>query len=380
MAVFPRCTTPSGTNEQGFGIGASPLRSNLETDEYWISNITEEPVSDDLKELIRADLEKTWHFRRDEEHRWNTKITWVRTDSNKILLAGPVDKLKPQEIESVFNQPTACYWLESAQRVDSTGQRTIIPSIIFATLYEEWYRFHKGKPNIEHGHFFANPIRVAPTGPSLIRGIIDAHISLYTRASNLQGQKASTFSERYSLLPSYNAIVLIIDRLDYDEIAAIEQDGYVSLRKLARTQTILIARTGMEERLSEPISFESLTTCSLPLERPDITEDAIDIVRVSLDVAVHFVSSLEIREKSAMPKSEAEPALDTRLCPGAPKGFERNVCYHPKTWADAQLVSAEKHGYEDIPETWQSIRRVKAGQVGEGFCELRSLPFGIRWK
>ena len=136
----------------------------------------------------------------------------------------------------------------------------------------------------------------------------------------------------------------------------------------------------MEEGLSAPISFKSLKSQSLPLERSDVITQDIDVVRVSLAAAVQFIVSLEVREDLASLKMKNELPLDTSLCPYPPKGFEENdqVCHSPEAWADALMVAAAKHGYDNIPETWESIRRVQAGLIGEGFCEFKPPPFGNR--
>jgi len=297
-------------------------------------------------------------------------------------------------LKYLCNKPTAFYWLQSAQRRDASGQRTLTPGIIFAAIYEEWLRCHNTEPNIEYGHFFANPVRITSTGPSTVRGVIDTHVSLCTQASSLTNQakgQADNIIERlpsslrhYSLLPLYHAIVVIIDRLDsFDKDCKPESDGFISLRKLAQLQTVLIARTGAEKGLNAPISFESLRSQSLPLERSDVITQDVDVVRVSLAGAVQFIVSLEMREELAILHSKDELPLDTSLCPSAPRGFEENgqVRYSPEAWADALMVAAEKHGYDNIPETWESSRRrVQAGLIGEGFCEFKHLPFGYRWR
>jgi hypothetical protein len=250
---------------------------------------------------------------------------------------------------------------------DASGERNQTPKIILAAIYDEWLRCHNPKPNIEYGHFFANPVRITPTGPSTVRGVIDAHCSLRTQASSLINQAKGradniikllpSSSEDYSLRPLYHAIVVIIDHLNRREP---ESDGFISLRKLAQHQTVLVARTGIEEGLSAPISFESLKPQSLPLERSDVITQGVDVVRVSLAAAVQFIVSLEVREDLASPKTNNELSLDISLGPHSPKGFEdnRQVSHNPETWADALMVAAEKHGYDNVCGTWSSIRRV----------------------
>lgn len=375
-------------------------RSDEEIDNYWGSYITEEPISNELKLLVKADLLKTWHYRRFEEFRCGTKIRWATIDSYRILLSDAVGNLKPSKLKYLCNKPTPFYWLQSAQQTNNTGERTLTPKIIFATVYEEWYRCYKNDPNIEFGHFFANPFRVTSTGPSTIRGIVEAHRSISTQASSLIYQadgradniveRSPSSSQHYSVLPLYRAIVMVLDRLDYSFNSTPRPPGlyhrkpedFISLRQVAKDQTVLLARTGVEDGLSAPISFESLRSQSLPLDRSDIITQDIDVVRVSLATAVRFVIDLEIREALAGWKNE-EPPRDSRLGPfGGPKGFEydKDIRRSPETWADAYLAAAEVNGYDNDSATWESIRRVQASLVGEDFRPFEHWPWGNAWK
>lgn len=263
------------------------------------------------------------------EFRKNTKTRWATTDYFRILLEDAVAKIEPRNSKYICNKPTAFYWLQSAQQTDASGQRTRTPGIIFAAVYEEWLRCHNTDPNIEYGHFFANPVRITSTDPSTVRGVIDAHLSLCTQASRLINQakgQADNFIEQrpsalqhYSLLPLYHAIVVIIDRYRPDRDRENESDGFISLRKVAQRQTVLIARTGAEEGLSAPISLESLKPQSLPFDRSDVITQDVDVTRVPLAVAVQFIVSLEVREERAIPKSKDELPLDISLCPCPPR-------------------------------------------------------------
>lgn len=59
---------------------------------------------------------------------------------------------------------------------------------------------------------------------------------------------------------------------------------------------------GYENGLSTPISFESLKDKALPLVR---SEDmgTIDVIRIPLQVGVHFVANLLLYEEAAFPES-----------------------------------------------------------------------------
>lgn len=375
------------------GTRGTYRRTDEEIDTYWSAAVIQEPVSDEMKALIRADLKKVWYFSRVANFRNELKTRWETTDYYRMVLKDAVGEVEPTKLKYLCNKPTAFYWLQSAQQPGSTGQRTLMPKIILAAIYEEWVRCHKAEPNIEYGHFFANPVRITSTGPSTIQGVLEAHRALCARASHLidqAGGRADNIIERnpsmyqhYSLSSLYHAIVVMIDCFLPMPDNQIESDGFVSLRKVAQNQTVLIARTGLEENLSAPISFESLKAQSFPLERPDAATQGLDIIRVSLASAVHFIVGLEMRENDDYLKSRDESTLDKSLgMSRAPRGYEDDsqVCNSPKTWVDAVMAAAEKHGYDDDLNTRSTIRRIEASKIGEDFCPFEHQPFRSCWR
>ncbi|KAL8704952.1 MAG: hypothetical protein Q9201_001898 [Fulgogasparrea decipioides] len=369
-------------------------RTENEINQFWRSVATEEPIAEDLKTLVRADLKEKWHFERiNVFHAW-IRLDWGGTDSDRLILENTVGRLHSTGLRYIFNKPTAFYVLQSAQYAGNSGHRYFIPGIIFAATFQEWIRSDEAGPDVGFRHFIANPIRVTPTGPSTVRGIIDAHRSLCTQASDLirqaEGRSDSFVKslptgslEHYSLLPLYRAIVVIVDE-NWEPPGGhdIEPDGLISLHKVAQKQTVLIARTGVEEDLSAPISFESLRAQSLPVGTPNTIPPDVDVVRIPLAVAVQFVVDLEKRESLAYPKTRTETSHDSYLDPLPPKGCKgnREVRKSPELWVDATLAAAEKYGYDNVPQTWESIRRVQAKLHGEDFCKLEHLPYGNQWR
>ena len=199
--------------------------------------------------------------------------------------------------------------------MNAYGKITLMPNVIAAAIFREWSLCHNSQPNIEFGHYFANPVRIASNGPSTVPGVIKAHSSLCTQACDVltetkQGKgnihlPVKTELQRYNLHPLYQAIVLIIDRLEIEHLRKRQADGFIGLQYIAQHQNVLIARTGVEAGLSAPISFESLQIESLPLERPDVDgEPNINVIRTSLATAVRFIIGLEHREKFASLKNE----------------------------------------------------------------------------
>ncbi|KAG0648680.1 hypothetical protein D0Z07_4605 [Hyphodiscus hymeniophilus] len=349
-------------------------RSDEEIERHWDSVVTQYPVSNELQSLVRADLKKAWHFLRVDSFRHETRIRWATTDEYRIRLDDMVGNLDPEKLSYLCNKPTAFYWLQSAQQTDATGEKNHTPKIILAAIYDEWRRCYNNEPNIEFGHFFANPVRITSTCPPAVAGVIEAHHSLCFQASSLINQvegradnlieRQPSSSQHYSVLPLYHALVVIIDRLDsFDhEECRRESDGLVSLRKIAQHQTVLIARTGVEEGLHESISFESLKSHSLPSDRFDVVTKSNDVVRVSLATAVQFITDLEKAEDRKRLVTGEELPLDTGNCPVFyPKEFEtpgEKANRNPEAWADGMIKAAEKYGYDNDCTTRESIRRV----------------------
>ncbi len=351
-----------------------------ELEKHMDSIPTREPVPDALKVFIKADLIEAWHFDRLQEFRRNTRLAWLAPDSCRITLDDALGNLERAEAKFLCNQLTSVYWLQSAQSVDATKERNSVSLLIFEALSSEWLRCYKGNPNIEYGHFFANPVRITPTGPATVSGILRAHRSLCTQASSI------SLPQYHTLLPLYRAIVVIIDRQDWitkANCSTMKSDRLVSVRKLTERQTVLIARTGVEEGLSAPISFQSLKWKSLSLDRIDVNQKYVDVVRVPLTIAVQFIVGLQEREKRANPKMTDKPPLQRGLCPRNlfPKGFDGNqeMHYSAEAWANAHIAAAEKYGFDNDFETFRSIRRVQAGLLGENYVELEPWPWGGKW-
>ncbi|KAL9099972.1 MAG: hypothetical protein Q9163_004598 [Psora crenata] len=366
-------------------------RSDGDAQEYWSQVITPEPISEELRELIREDLQKAWHWERLESFRFRIKYNWgIPVDSQFVLLNDENGTVTRDQLLLFCNKMTAFYWLQTGQLVNAFGERNHMPRVVFATIYREWAQYFDSQPNIEFGHYIANPIRITSNGPSTIPGVLKAHYSLCMQACDLMAKLRQenelgsnplrTDLWRYNIHPLYKAIMLLIDRFEIDFQS--DADNLFRLEDGAQQQTVLIVRTGLEASLSAPISFDSLRAESLPLDRSDVDgHPMIDIVRTSLTTAVRFVLDLERREAIASPESVQDGALDPSLNPGPHlRAVDGRAGRDPKTWADSLIEAAEKHGYDDDHTTRVSIRRVQAAMVGENYYELTPIPFGNRWK
>lgn len=365
-------------------------RSDREAHFYWRDVFTPEPISEELRELIREDLRKKWRCKRLDNFRGRVKRNWGTVDSELVLLNDEKGAVTPEQIFLFCNKITAFYWLQTAQLVGASGERRLMPRIVYATIYREWSQYYDLQPNIEFGRYIANPIRITSNGPSTIRGVLKAHHSLCMQACDLITKARQEYGladkphrtdlRRYDIHPLYKAIILLMDRYEIDFQSDLA--GLFSLEDAAQQQSVLIVRTGLEAGLSARISFASLRAESLPLDRSDVDgQPVIDIVRTSLTTAVRFVLDLEKRERMAHPESAQDCARDPCIDPESPiRAVDGSARRKPETWADALIEAAEKHGYDDDPYTRASIRRVQAAMGGENFGELIPMPFGNKWK
>ena len=367
-------------------------RSDSEAQQYW-SHIetTTIPISQDLRELIRADLKKYWHFTRLEASRWRVKTNWNTDDTHRVVLENETGTITPGEVLHFCNKATALYYLQTAHHHDAHGRNILIPGMIFAMISGEWLRYHASKPNIEFGHYVANPIRVATGGPSDVQGIIRAHKSLCKQAAELMVKArlenlevrlpGGADLDDYKIQPLYKAVILLVDRFDMD----LEPDasGVFDLQKAIHRQSVLIVRTGIEVGVSSQISFSSLRGKTLPLERSDCGMDPnVEVVRTSLANGIRFILDLERREFTACPQNLHACGSDLSLNPSSPTwaGKSKDASKDPDTWADALVEAGDMYGYDEDCATWISIRRVQAAMIGENFAELVPTPFGLRWK
>ncbi|KAL8708976.1 MAG: hypothetical protein Q9220_006184 [cf. Caloplaca sp. 1 TL-2023] len=356
----------------------------------WAAVAREERVPNELRKLVLADLMEMWHFDRVNDFHFHARLEdWGGCDTGRLVLEDEIGSLGSSGwgVRHLFNKLTAFYVLQAAQNSTCTGQLFFIPGQIYSATFQEWIRCYDMKPTVDWGHFMANPVRVTPTGPSTVRGIVAAHRSLYTQASSLvKGAKddgkpisglRGGFLESHSLFPLYQAIVIIFDtRWDPPEDEIFGPDGFVSLQKFALNQTVLIARTGWETGLSAPVSFATLETQPLPegIGGADTTD--ADVIRVSLATAIPFIFDLEQRENLAHPKSHEVTLHDPYLDPIPPEGYTKDdpVSHEPETWADASLKAAQKYGLENVPRTYESLCRVRAVLIGEDHEKLEHLP------
>lgn len=254
----------------------------------------QEPLTRELRLEIKSQLEEYWKFyRRDENFRRDTKSSWYDT-GNMITLDEATPCLNHIRLSRFCNKATALYVAPSGQQNDQ------LPLKVFGCIYKDWFLHHNNEPNFEFGRFFAAPVHITSNGPQAVAEIVQSHKILCSQASQLltspdRGQSLSPGSKLTTktrkLLPLFRAIILILDELD--ESVEEDENECISLDEYSQAQSVLMIKTGDEAHLSAPITFEHIREQAFQLKRGDCNLDGIEVIRVSLAAAIHFVTTLQ---------------------------------------------------------------------------------------
>ena len=389
-----------------------PLFGNINWNSGTQTNfVMTESISDELREKVRLDLRKEWYFSRLQfNFRRIKQYQWVLFAQYRAKLNSEFGEIDTQlEARDFCNKPSGFYWSRDLLTAGPRGQNTTPNNAIFASIFGEWHRLYDNQPNLDFEHFVADPIEVTEEGPDAIRGIIKAHISLSAKAQGIlcgeiqrpyyrtsdRDKGLSIPAEDFSIHPLYPALVLICDRDELSHRCSDYQrpDGYVRLRDFMHFQSVIIARTELDQKLSQPISFERLQGKALPLGRADFDGRAnVDVIRVSLPDAIRFVVDLEKREDAFIFRktgSRKNPvpfrvSLDNSLgecwCStvfGQPKGRYRANA-DQQQWADQHIAAGEEHGYKHCSHLVRALQRVQEGSNNEWHSTLAPSCFRSR--
>jgi len=116
-----------------------------------------------------------------------------------------------------------------------------------------------------------------------------------------------------------------------------------------------------------PISFSDIEKHSLPLSQNDLEAKAegIDVIRVTLPVAVRFIAELEERENAAFPELRNN-AVEMDLCPNTEFG---DAALNVDTWIEKIMQEAEEKGVDNVKRTSPSqSRSARGGLPWIGCC------------
>lgn len=324
-------------------------------------DITEDPISPEMKEQLRLFLMKSYDYSSMQLHRTMLFLLWRDAGEDDPWLEDPSDPavrilhppaLDPDDLKSCCNKSTTLYTMPSARKSIKRGSM-LLP---FACIFKEWVQQHNNSPSIEYHQFFATLSTVLPKEPQTISEIIKMHLAVCTQASTWlvqirkgEGSKICKSlggpwedPKNWTIRRIYFAIILVLDKYS-EPIHDDENDPRaVDLSRHSRRQTVLMVRTGAESRLnfSAPISFEELRANGdcLPLSREDVSDPDPNVVRVTLETAVQFICGLERRENRVI----ASP----KFSEGAKKSAADALKYTEQKRGEKMSVFDKRHGIQ----------------------------------
>ncbi|KAH8801512.1 hypothetical protein F5884DRAFT_862206 [Xylogone sp. PMI_703] len=250
-------------------------------------------LSPEVVAEVMEDLKQDWFIDKIDEYR--AKLAYIWSPPNPInprhimieLFSTQDPRKRGRQIPYLnerrehlfYNKATVFYWTQSAtEKIGGNGP------VILGGVKDKY----------------------AKTIPGLLR--VHEHICAQVRKTQQENSRALTKfckpwpDPRYFRLhPICKALIVVFD--DFKSVSAEKHtDGLRHYDDVAQNQSIILVRTGHENGLSALISFESLMDKCLPLAR---SEDmgVHDVIRVPLQVGVHFVASLLLREEAAFPES-----------------------------------------------------------------------------
>jgi hypothetical protein len=240
---------------------------------------------------------------------------------------------------SFCNKATVFYCMQSA--TVNTGDADGLA--ILGSIWNTWADAVGRQPQFQVDDFFAVPVSVTKETAKTVPEILQAHKYICSQVRSLlekKGAKAEIDSRYFRLHPLCEALIVVFDEDKFVGPSYIKQaDGFRHYDTVAQHQSILLVRTGKEDRLSAPISFDSLKHKALPHAR---NEDmgTIDIIRIPLQVGVRFVANLLLRKEAVFSQSvlggphiSKEP--DHPLIKCKKEAF---------SWGERQLAHAQEQG------------------------------------
>ncbi|KAI1453000.1 hypothetical protein F4805DRAFT_398209 [Annulohypoxylon moriforme] len=368
---------------------------------------TAEPLSDHMLDLLRQNLETRFYeeatirIRLNQEFArgWGYELEMARFYSSRELpreyskkVAGWYGNSATRDGTAFFNKHTAIYFIGPSKIGWYEDQR------LGRYIFHRWLQIHNERPPFQRHHYFARAITFDKGADSQsIQKITSFHRSLCDRVSAQadklvkidppfehwpihDGSKKSWRDYGYTLQRLFRAIFIVVDRKvmayanDEDCPQPPEEDNRPQeaiLQWALAECTVLLVRTGDDEHLSSPIDFQPLINsgATLAVNRKDVGSgiEGESVVRVKIDVAMHFFLDLIHREEAAIPS--------VRQAAQALKEEQEEGC---RQWIDRVMKHAEEVGIDGNGYTWFAIRQVKARLNGEKFYKYEDFQFWHR--
>ncbi|KAK4220326.1 hypothetical protein QBC37DRAFT_382009 [Rhypophila decipiens] len=268
--------------------------------------------------------ERLWYERmiKEENFYMETMIDNLR-HFLRVQLSDDAEEINDKQFKVTCNKSVGIY-ISSSNTIDHGFKPAL-----WGYIYRRWYRPYEN--DLDSGPFLAKLVRIVgtrddfdwlppkdccpnhdvvhtvperPEPPrSFVNNLVSRHNTLCQRIEELRKQYMQHIAELET--PPYSVKGYIMDHERYQYvlqplfqalIIGAFPDYY--LNQTSRTignMFVFLIRTGVEEGLSAPITFDSLEGKIDPLSPSYSSKDG-DVVKVSLETAIDFVQTLEIRE------------------------------------------------------------------------------------
>lgn len=218
----------------------------------------------------------------------------------------------------------------------------LLKTVLHNYIYHRWFRPYRSE--IDHGRFICKfiaprhlPNDDSPPTPSTIETIISLNRALCTtfevcRLAHDETLTARPFydpaKDKCLLQPLFKALLIVLSAQDY------ELENSKTVGKLP----VFLVRTGIEDGLSAPITFEPIAD---KMRIGSYDGEAIRTIRTTLETAIDFVMELEAREVAAFGYRPSPTTSWPSLKP--PEDAEDIGANKPVTGPSSQFVDTERY-------------------------------------
>ena len=106
----------------------------------------------------------------------------------------------------------------------------------------------------------------------------------------------------------------------------------------------------------------------------------IEVIRVSLAMAVEFVTTLQQREDAATPSGMNNHSIDRSHCPSDDQNNYVDLALSADVWAEKILQQADELGFENCLSAKDALIRALKARKGDDSAQITPYAFARTWK
>jgi len=248
------------------------------------------------------------------------------------------DSGRPLGLCDTWHKSVPLYFLS-----DDYTRWNLVATLMEKYLYRRWFRPYRS--DIDTGEFtckFIMPkglgsntsLSASPLCSADIATLLSLHQGIVAEAQRLADTVTPGGTGAPLLRPLFRALIIVTCSTEYDD-----EDSTT----IGRFPVYLV-RTGVEDGLSAPVSFDTIADKVEPCDRDQLT--SVDVVKTTLETAVGFVMALEAREVAAFGLPPAPPARPSPSGISSPyyesTAINDKIRHELTTLPSSQWVSDEK--------------------------------------